>query len=98
MSGRRLGRQKRGRLIASTSHFPAARRHADEARDPADVTGGCPMARIEGVSKSQAGPIVKLVYRFGPRSMRQMTGRDPPTGNDIEPMEIWAYQPKMMIG
>jgi alkylhydroperoxidase family enzyme len=56
------------------------------------------MARIEGVSKSQAGPIVKLVYRFGPRMMRKMTGRDPQTGNGIEPMEIWAYQPKMMMG
>src|SRR6188508_1365142 len=32
------------------------------------------MARIEGVSKSQAGPIVKLVYRFGPRMMKKMTG------------------------
>ena len=56
------------------------------------------MARIEGVSKSQAGPIVKLVYRFGPRMMKKMTGRDPQTGSGIEPIEIWAYQPKMMIG
>ena len=56
------------------------------------------MARIEGVSKSQAGPIVKLVYRFGPRMMRKMTGRDPQTGSGIEPMEIWAHQPKMMMG
>jgi len=56
------------------------------------------MARIEGVSKSQAGPIVRLVYRFGPRMMKKMTGRDPQTGNGIEPMEIWAYQPKMMMG
>jgi alkylhydroperoxidase family enzyme len=56
------------------------------------------MARIEGVSQSQAGPIVKLVYRFGPRMMRKMTGRDPQTGSGIEPIEIWAYQPKMMIG
>src|SRR5258705_3394144 len=56
------------------------------------------MARIEGVSKAQAGPVVKLVYRFGPRMMRKMTGRDPQTGSGIEPIEIWAYQPKMMIG
>src|SRR5438445_4274677 len=56
------------------------------------------MARIEGVSKSQAGPIVKLVYKFGPRMMRKMTGRDPQTGNGIEPIEIWAHQPRMMIG
>src|ERR1700734_71280 len=56
------------------------------------------MARIEGVSKSQAGPVVKLVYRFGPRAMKKLTGRDPQTGNGIEPIEIWAYQPKMMMG
>ncbi|HTX26700.1 MAG TPA: carboxymuconolactone decarboxylase family protein [Streptosporangiaceae bacterium] len=56
------------------------------------------MARIEGVSKSQAGLVVKLVYRFGPRMTRKLTGRDPQNGNGIEPMEIWAHAPKMMIG
>ncbi len=56
------------------------------------------MARIEGVSKSQAGPVVKLVYRFGPRMMKKLTGRDPQTGNGIEPIQIWAHQPKMMMG
>src|SRR5690348_10650740 len=56
------------------------------------------MARIEGVSKSKAGLVVKLVYRFGPRMMTKMTGRGPQTGTGIEPIEIWAYQPKMMIG
>jgi len=56
------------------------------------------MARIEGVSKSQAGPVVKLVYKFGPRMMRKMTGRDPQAGNGIEPIEVWAHQPKMMVG
>ena len=59
---------------------------------------GCPMARIRGVPKSQAGLVVKLVYRFGPRMMTKMTGRDPRAGNGIEPIEIWAHQPKMMIG
>ena len=56
------------------------------------------MGRIEGVSRAQAGPIVKLVYRFGPKAMKKLTGRDPQTGNGIEPMEIWAHQPKMMLG
>jgi alkylhydroperoxidase family enzyme len=56
------------------------------------------MARIQGVAKSQAGLVVKLVYRFGPKMMTKMTGRDPRTGNGIEPMEIWAHQPKMLIG
>ena len=54
------------------------------------------MARIEGVSKDQAGPIVKLVYRFMRRGMKKMTGRDPARGSGIEPVEIWAHRPKMM--
>jgi 4-carboxymuconolactone decarboxylase len=56
------------------------------------------MARIEGVPGSKAGLMVRLVYRFGPRAMRKLTGRDPQTGTGIEPMEIWAHQPKMMMG
>jgi AhpD family alkylhydroperoxidase len=55
------------------------------------------MARIQGVSKSNAGPMVKLVYRLGPRMMKKLTGRKPQTGSGIEPMEIWAHQPKMMF-
>ena len=54
------------------------------------------MARIEGVPRNQAGPMVKLVYRFGPRMMKKLAGRDPHAGNGMEPMEIWAHQPKMM--
>jgi len=30
--------------------------------------------------------------------MRKLTGRDPQAGSGIEPMEIWAHQPKMMMG
>jgi AhpD family alkylhydroperoxidase len=56
------------------------------------------MARIDGVPKNQTGPIVRLVYRFGPRMMKKLTGRDPQIGSGIEPMEIWAHQPKMMMG
>jgi AhpD family alkylhydroperoxidase len=56
------------------------------------------MARVEGVPRSEAGLMVKLAYRFGPRMMTKLTGRDPQTGSGIEPMEIWAHQPKMMIG
>jgi AhpD family alkylhydroperoxidase len=54
------------------------------------------MARIQGVSKDQAGPIVKLVYRFMTRGMTKMTGREPARGSGIEPVEIWAHRPKMM--
>ena len=56
------------------------------------------MARIEGVTKRQAGPMVKIIYRLGPRMMKKLTGRQPQTGSGLEPMEIWAYRPKMMIG
>ena len=55
------------------------------------------MARIQGVQRSQAGPMVKLVYRLGPRMMRKLTGREASIGNGIEPMEIWAHKPKLMI-
>jgi AhpD family alkylhydroperoxidase len=56
------------------------------------------MARIQGVSKSKAGPIVRLIYRLGPRMMKKLSGREPQTGNGLEPIEIWAHQPKMMMG
>ncbi len=56
------------------------------------------MARIQGVSKRNAGPMVRLIYRLGPRMMKKLTGRAPQTGSGMEPMEIWAHQPKMMIG
>ena len=56
------------------------------------------MARIQGASKSEAGPMVRLVYRLGPRMMKKLTGRAPQTGSGLEPMKIWAYQPKMMMG
>jgi alkylhydroperoxidase family enzyme len=55
------------------------------------------VARIKGVPKSQSGPVVRLVYRFGPRMMRKLTGREPRAGGGIEPMEIWAHQPKMLL-
>jgi alkylhydroperoxidase family enzyme len=56
------------------------------------------MTRIDGVPASQAGLMVKLVYRFMPRGMRKLTGRDPQVGTGMEPLQIWAHQPKMMMG
>lgn len=56
------------------------------------------MARIAGVPRSKASPMVRIAYRFGPRMMKKMTGREPQRGNGVEPFEIWAYQPKMMTG
>ena len=54
------------------------------------------MARIQGVPHQQAGPVVKLVYRFMRKGMKKLTGREPAHGSGIEPIEIWAHQPKMM--
>jgi len=51
------------------------------------------MARIDGVQQTDAGLKVKLAYRFGPRMMKRLTGREPQTGSGIEPMEIWAHHP-----
>jgi AhpD family alkylhydroperoxidase len=55
------------------------------------------MARIQGVPKRKAGPMVKLIYRLGPRMIKKLTGREPQTGGGMEPIEIWAYRPKMMM-
>jgi AhpD family alkylhydroperoxidase len=56
------------------------------------------MARIQGVPQDQAGPIVKLVYRLMRRGTKKATGREPARGSGIEPIEIWAHQPKMLSG
>ena len=56
------------------------------------------MARINGVQQADAGFKVKLVYWFGPKMMKKLAGREPQIGRGIEPMEIWAHQPKMMFG
>lgn len=54
------------------------------------------MARIEGVSRKDASPMTKVMYRFGPRMMKKLTGREPQTSDGLEPFRIWAYSPKMM--
>ena len=56
------------------------------------------MARVQGVPQDQAGPMVKLVYWFMRRGMNKLTGREAARGSGIEPVEIWAYQPKMLSG
>jgi len=56
------------------------------------------MARIQGVPQDQAGPIVRLVYRLMRRGTKKLTGREAARGSGIEPVEIWAHQPKMMSG
>ena len=56
------------------------------------------MARIQGVSPDQAGPMTRIVYVLMRRGMKKMTGRAPARGSGIEPVEVWAHQPKMMSG
>jgi hypothetical protein len=55
------------------------------------------MARIQGAPQNKAAVMVKLTYRLGPRMMKKLAGRLPQRGKGIEPMEIWAYQPEMMM-
>ena len=56
------------------------------------------MARIQGVPEDQAGPTLKLVYRLMRRGTKKLTGRDAAHGTGLEPLEVWAVQPKMMRG
>jgi AhpD family alkylhydroperoxidase len=42
--------------------------------------------------------MVKLVYWFMRKGMKKLTGREAAHGSGIEPVEIWAHQPKMMSG
>jgi alkylhydroperoxidase family enzyme len=56
------------------------------------------MARIQGVSKERAGAKVKLVYWFMRKGMKKLTGREAAHGSGIEPVEVWANQPKMLTG
>ena len=56
------------------------------------------MARIQGVPQDQAGPMLKLIYRLMARGMKKMTGREAAHGSGLEPLEVWALQPKMMRG
>ena len=56
------------------------------------------MARIQGVPQDQASPMVKLVYWFMRRGLKKLAGREAAHGSGIEPVEVWAYQPKMLSG
>jgi alkylhydroperoxidase family enzyme len=57
------------------------------------------MARIDGVGQADAGPRVRIIYWFMRKGMTKLTGSPPAPGRSgIEPIEIWAHQPKMMSG
>jgi AhpD family alkylhydroperoxidase len=53
------------------------------------------MARIERVSKSDAGLRVKLAYFFTRRQLARLTGREPE--DIIEPLELYAHAPGLMF-
>jgi AhpD family alkylhydroperoxidase len=56
------------------------------------------MARIQGVPQDKATLLVKIVYYFMRKGMKKLTGRAATRGSGIEPIEVWAHQPKMMSG
>ena len=55
------------------------------------------MARINGVQQTDASLKVKLAYWFTRKALTKLTGRAPAAGRSgIEPVEIWAHQPKLL--
>jgi AhpD family alkylhydroperoxidase len=54
------------------------------------------MTRIEGVPRSKAGPLVRLVYRMARRKSKEIAG----AGRElrIEPIEIYAHAPRLLLG
>ncbi len=54
------------------------------------------MTRIEGVPRSKAGPLVRLVYRMARRKSRQIAGSNGELR--IEPIEIYAHAPRLLLG
>jgi AhpD family alkylhydroperoxidase len=53
------------------------------------------MSRIEGVSKQQANPLIRLIYGLVSRELRKMTGRKGALTGDIP---IRAHRPRVLIG
>lgn len=54
------------------------------------------MARMNGVSKDEGGLFLKLVYGFGRRGMKDMTGTYIEEG--MTPIAIYAHSPKLLKG
>jgi AhpD family alkylhydroperoxidase len=54
------------------------------------------MARIQGVSPSDAGVGVKIAYAFTRRALSKMTGTTPE--QMLEPLELFAHVPKLLSG
>ncbi|MGD0452407.1 MAG: carboxymuconolactone decarboxylase family protein [Solirubrobacteraceae bacterium] len=54
------------------------------------------MTRIEGVPRSEAGALVRLVYRMARRKAKQIAGAS--RDLRVEPIEIYAHAPRLMLG
>jgi AhpD family alkylhydroperoxidase len=54
------------------------------------------VARIRGVPPNQAGPYVRLGYRFARRGIGRLAGRE--TERMIEPLEMYAHVPALFKG
>ncbi|HEY7960832.1 MAG TPA: carboxymuconolactone decarboxylase family protein [Solirubrobacteraceae bacterium] len=52
------------------------------------------MTRIAGVPKSKAGPFVRLTYWMARRKTKQIAGRE----LGLEPIEIYAHAPRLLLG
>src|SRR5271154_4899483 len=85
----RLGRRRPDRTPRTPwdrpgCHMCGSRRGLPADTTTTDVTGACAMARIQGVPREHAGPIVRVVYRFMRRGTTKMTGREAAHGSGIE--------------
>jgi len=54
------------------------------------------MSRIDGVPRSEAGPLVRLVYWMARRKTKQITGAEREL--TIEPVAIYAHAPRLLLG
>jgi AhpD family alkylhydroperoxidase len=53
------------------------------------------MSRIEGVSKQQANPVIRLIYGLVSRELQKMTGKKGALTGDIP---IRALRPRLLVG
>jgi AhpD family alkylhydroperoxidase len=54
------------------------------------------MTRIEGVPRSKAGPLVRVIYHMTRRKVKQIAGGE--RALRIEPVEVYAHVPRLLLG
>jgi AhpD family alkylhydroperoxidase len=90
------------RLHPWTPGEPAGPAEHDQAegRSPTAAStvseGRSHMARIQGVSSTQAGLYVKIAYHVTRRSIAKLTGRE--TQRMIQPLQLYAHVPVLLKG